>query len=263
MIGVYFSGTGNTRYCIEKFLAGCREPSLAIAMEKADAFLSEIEKHETIIFAYPIYFSNIPKIVRDFIEDNASLWKGKKMFIICTMALFSGDGSGVSARLLQRYGADILGGIHIRMPDNICDERVLKRTYEKNCLLIQNAQDRMIQCSEDFMNGRYEKNGLGFFSRTAGLLIQRLWTYNRPRKFYCKVHIHKDKCIRCRQCVNVCPLNNLVLSKREDTDGIKTKDSCTLCYRCANLCPQQAITLMGKKVYVQHDIHEYINDQKS
>ena len=50
------------------------------------------------------------------------LWSNKKIFVICTMSLFSGDGSGVLARLLQKYGAEIVCGVHLKMPDSIGDE---------------------------------------------------------------------------------------------------------------------------------------------
>ena len=48
-------------------------------------------------------------MVRDFIKRNASLWKGKKVFCVNTMGLFSGDGTGCTARILKKYGAEILG----------------------------------------------------------------------------------------------------------------------------------------------------------
>lgn len=65
MLGVYFSGTGNTKFCVDKFL----------------------EEY--------------------------------------------GDGAGLLARLLNRYGASIVGGLHIKMPDSIGDVKALKRDYEK------------------------------------------------------------------------------------------------------------------------------------
>lgn len=47
----------------------------------------------------------------------------KKVFLIATMGLFSGDGAGILGRLLQQYGAEIIGGLHLRMPDSIGDEK--------------------------------------------------------------------------------------------------------------------------------------------
>ena len=65
---------------------------------------------------YPTQFSNAPFMVRDFIKKNGSLWKGKKVFCVSTMGLFSGDGTGCTARILKKYSAEILGGLQIKMP---------------------------------------------------------------------------------------------------------------------------------------------------
>ena len=53
-----------------------------------------------------------------------SLWKGKKLFFVNTMGLFSGDGTGCTARLLKKNGAEILGGMQIKMPDSVCDSKL-------------------------------------------------------------------------------------------------------------------------------------------
>lgn len=125
MIGIYFSGTGNTKFCVDKFLKeyGCSKSSFSIEDSEA---LERIKNDDEIVMGYPVQYSNIPKILRDYIVNNRYVWKGKNIFIIATMGLFSGDGAGILARLLKNYGAVIVGGLHLKMPDSICDERALK-----------------------------------------------------------------------------------------------------------------------------------------
>lgn len=91
-----------------------------------------IKDNEEIVFSYSVQYSNIPKMLKDFIDQNQHLWKGKKIFVIATMGLFSGDGAGILARRLRKYGAQIIGGLHLKMPDSIADEKALKRPLEKN-----------------------------------------------------------------------------------------------------------------------------------
>ena len=126
MIGIYFSGTGNSKYCISKFLEEYNNNRLVFSIEQ-DETISHIKNNQEIVISYPVQFSNIPKILYDYIVTNQQIWKEKKIFIIATMGLFSGDGAGILARLLQKYGAVIIGGLHLKMPDNISDEKVLKR----------------------------------------------------------------------------------------------------------------------------------------
>lgn len=142
MVGIYFSGTGNSKYALEVFLREYDLNSKAFSIEDDNAIKS-IKEHKEIIFSYPVQYSTVPKILRDFIKENNTLWQNKKVFIIATMGLFSGDGTGTLGRLLQSYGAEIVGGLHIKMPDSIADERVLKRPLEKNKQLVKNAEKKL------------------------------------------------------------------------------------------------------------------------
>lgn len=138
MTGIYLSGTGNTEHYIQKLPHLLDKTAQAVPMEQKDA-VHLLSQHDIIVFAYPVQFSSIPAMVRDLIQSNRNLWKNKKVLCVATMGLFSGDGAGCSARLLKKYGAEILGGFHIRMPDSVCDVSLLKRSPEKNREIIQAA----------------------------------------------------------------------------------------------------------------------------
>ena len=137
MIGVYFSGTGNTKYCLERFLKYYNDNKLYSIEDKN--CIKEIKENSYIALAYPIYYSDLPIIVRNFIVDNKEIFKNKNIFIIVTMGLFSGDGAGCSARLLKEYGASIIGGLHLKMPDCIGDVKALKKSLEENKTIVKKA----------------------------------------------------------------------------------------------------------------------------
>ncbi len=96
MVGIYLSGTGNTKHCIEKLLHLLDETAQAIPIESEEA-AERVLQHDFIILAYPVQFSNSPVIVRDFIKNHSDIWKSKKILCVATMGLFSGDGAGCSA----------------------------------------------------------------------------------------------------------------------------------------------------------------------
>lgn len=52
MIGVYLSGTGNTRHCVEKLVKLLDASALSIPLENKE-IIQILEKHETIILGYP------------------------------------------------------------------------------------------------------------------------------------------------------------------------------------------------------------------
>lgn len=253
MIGVYFSGTGNTEYCIKKFMSVYAPDSFCISIENTD-IADYIKQHGEIVFAYPVYYSNLPKIVRDFITQNRTLWYGKKIFIIATMGLFSGDGAGLSARLLKKYGAYIIGGLHIKMPDCICDVRTLKRSISKNREIVNNATDKLIRVVHLLLINNPPQEGLNVLYHIAGLFGQRLWFYNKTRSYTNQLHIDLDSCIGCGKCVSLCPMKNIsVIDKKA-----QPRNHCTMCYRCISQCPQKAIALIGEKVIEQYSITDFL-----
>lgn len=253
MIGVYFSGTGNSKYCIEKFLHEYDTGSTAFSIENKE-LLSEIGQHEEIVFAYPVQYSSIPKIVKDFVINHQNIWKEKRILIIATMGLFSGDGAGVLARLLQKYGAHIIGGLHLKMPDSIGDEKVLKRSLEDNKRLVANAEHKIKAAVQAMKSGKPFQEGIGIFYHVAGLFGQRLYFANKTRTYTNKLKIDTQKCVGCGKCVMLCPMKNIALRGRIAISN----SQCTMCYRCVNNCPKQAITLLGKQVVEQCKIENYL-----
>ena len=253
LLGIYFSGTGNSKYCLSEFLKGTQCEYSIYSIEDKE-IVNKLKEYEEIIFSYPVQYSDIPKIVRDFVDKHKLLWLNKKIFIIATMALFSGDGSGILARRLQKYGAEITGGLHLMMPDSICDERILNRSFKRNKALIEKAKNKTRKAAKRYLDGRSPQEGLNFISRLLGLLSQRLWFSLKTKTYAHKLKIHRESCIGCEKCVKLCPLQNIRMEKDKAVSGFK----CTICYRCVSHCPSLAITLLGKKVIAQRRVEKYL-----
>lgn len=257
MIGIYFSGTGNSKYCIYKFLEEYDNSCPAFSIEQQEA-IEQIKENREIVISYPVQFSNIPKILYDYVVANQQLWRGKRIFIIATMGLFSGDGAGILARLLKKYGAVITGGLHLKMPDSVSDEKALKRKYEKNLELVRNAEIKIQNTVVQIKSRNPPQEGLTIWSHIAGLFGQRLYFYNKTKNYTDRLKINNEKCIGCGLCEKLCPMKNITLINSIAVGGNK----CTMCYRCISKCPKQAITLLGKTVFEQNDIHRYLKTDK-
>ncbi len=253
MLGVYFSGTGNSRYAVELFLKKYGVCAEACSINDKN-IVRYIKANDELVFGYSVQFSNIPKMLRDFIDQNKHLWNGKKIFVIATMGLFSGDGAGILARRLRKHGAQITGGLHLKMPDSIADEKALKRSLEKNKELVMEAGKKIDAAVYAMKNGKVPQEGMGFLYHLAGLFGQRLYFYNKTKQYTDKVKIDTDKCVGCGKCVKLCMMNNLNIE-----NGVaKAGDRCTMCYCCINICPKQAITLLGKNVVWQGTVEKYL-----
>ena len=224
MIGIYLSGTGNTKHCIEKLMELLDQSAQAIPIEGKET-ANLLEQHDFVVLAYPIQFSNVPVIVRDFIKDHSDLWKGKTVLCLATK---------------------VVGGLHVHMPDSVCDVKLLKKSVEKNREIIKAADRKIENCVGKMKQGKYPKDGLYFYDRIAGLLCQRLWYYGKTKDYSDKLKINKA-CTGCGLCVSLCPMENLVIKNSKATAGSR----CTMCYRCISSCPHQAITLLGDTVVEQ------------
>lgn len=251
MIGIYFSGTGNTKHCTEKLVRLLDETAQTIPMEDKSA-ADLLSRHDFIVLAYPVQYSNMPVIVRDFIKEHSAIWNGKKVLCLVTMALFSGDGAGCTARLLKKYGAEIVGGLHICMPDSISDVKLLKKSDEKNRKMIRTANQKIEKCAANIRQGNYPKDGLYFYHRIAGLLGQRLWFYGKTKDYSDKLKIN-TACTGCGLCARLCPMENIAVENGKAV----SKNRCTMCYRCINSCPAHAITLLGNTVVTQYSYDKY------
>ena len=245
MNAVYLSGSGNTKHIVTLLLNELGNTGISAPVESDDA--ERALEGEEIIIAYPTMFSNIPYLIRDFINSHKDSWKGKKIFLITTMGLFAGDGTGCAARLLKKYGAEITGGLQIVMPDSIGDCKALKKSKEQNKAVIDKADKRVTEAAKKIREGNYPKEGLSFAAHLAGLFGQRLWFYNKTTGYTDKVKIDPAKCIGCGICARNCPTQNI---KIEDGKAVASS-KCTMCYRCINHCPKQAMTLLGKTLYEQ------------
>ena len=253
MIGIYFSGTGNSRYAADFFCHEYNIEASVYSIEDADVLMA-VNGADLIVFAYPVQFSTVPKIVRDFVIDNGELWRNKKVFVIATMGLFSGDGAGNLGRLMKRFGAEVIGGLHLKMPDSIADEKALKRPLNKNKELVKQAEQKIKESVMQLKDGHPTQEGLGPMYRMAGFFGQRLYFGHKTKEYSSKLKIEKEKCIGCGKCEKLCPMKNISMAEQKAVSG----NRCTMCYRCINKCPNQAITLIGKRIVEQCEIEKYL-----
>ena len=85
MIGIYFSGTGNTKYCVETFIKEYDNTAFAFSIEDENV-VQRIMEQQNIAFGYPVQYSNIPKIVKDFVVSTLIYGKIKKYLLLLQWA---------------------------------------------------------------------------------------------------------------------------------------------------------------------------------
>ena len=233
MIMFYFSGTGNSKYIADLFCSNMNAACHSIE-ENVD-FKKLIIAEETIGFCYPIYFSRVPRIMREFVAKYMNLLKNKKLIVFCTQQILSGDGARAFTDLFERGYIEVIYAEHFFMPSNIWPVETntvkIKQSFEK-------AERKIQGLCHNIENGIHRKRGFNIVSRALGL-IQAPLALPIERTANNSVRINEN-CTNCELCVSICPMSNLALENK----SIKHNHNCTVCYRCVNKCPQKAITVV-------------------
>ena len=243
IFAVFFSGTGNTKYAVEQLLRNFDGSEMHSIEEPLD-FIKAASEFDTVLVAHPIYGSDMPINMLEFIKSNLPMFDGKKLITLVTQFLFSGDGGRLAFRLVRNRIKEHTVSIHISMPTNVNFQPIFSVKNGSDILpKIEKASRKIALCAERMHMGRPIRDGRGPLSFVAGFLGQRLWYKMFFIKHYRKMLlINSEKCIRCDLCVKSCPVENLVLVD----ETIETRNKCVLCYRCVNQCPVHAITLISK-----------------
>ena len=230
---VYFSGTGNSRFCAQ-FLADrlCDE-----ALDVLPFFQSKEAAHlhsETPwVFVCPTYAWQLPHIFKDFFKE--STFEGSHdVYFVMTCGREIGNASRLNRTLCKEKGFVYHGTLQVVMPENY--------------VALFNAPEmpQALQIIEDALpilerSAVQIKQGLSF-SSVAPSLLDRLYSGIVNKVFYklivkSKPFTVSNKCIECGRCAASCPTNNIHFVDGKPVWG----SDCTHCMACICGCPASAI----------------------
>jgi len=225
----YFSGTGNTKWVTDKIAENLKSADnevKAISIESINK--SDVEDYikysEVMGLGYPIYGSDLPEPMKDFIDALPKQKKPISVFVFCTQMMFSGDGAFVYKKNLMLKGYTISHTAHINMHNNISitpfplrilpkkkHEQVIKKAARKIARF-----SKAIVSNKKFFNGKY-----GYLLG----IIQRGPYRAAYSKMQNLLKTDKDRCIKCNRCIRLCPVGNISLKDEYPDFQVK----CVLC----------------------------------
>ncbi|WP_432666937.1 EFR1 family ferrodoxin [Wukongibacter baidiensis] len=251
IVGIYFSGTGNTKWVAKQFqekLTAKKHHAKMISIE--DYTVSEVvklfEEADLIGFFYPIYGSDMPEIFEKYIEELSKfkMSKRKHSFCITSVAIYSGDGALMVKKYCDKMNLELAWGYNVHMACNfdtpipgfqIPSEDKIRKIKVK-------ADAKLNRIVENIEQGIKKLEGSDILNTIVGS-FQRKSNKGMMHKY--DIKINKDACIKCGKCVRLCPTKNLALPG--NGDAVETHGNCTVCLRCINNCPTYAIRIMNPR----------------
>lgn len=234
-----FTGSGNTwtvaREIADVLLDGGVSTELR-PLEKSDP--ADSAKAGTLGLAFPIAMFTAYPLVWKFIEDLPP-GNGRSVFMVDTLAGFSGGIVGPLKRVLLRKGYRPTGAKEVKMPSNYSRKEA---EGEKDSHIRAKGLKQAASFARDLISGR---SGWGSFPLFSDIIKGLGYNADSPawRSIRKKFPLAADaeKCTRCGLCEKICPVGNI---RMDDLPGFG--DECLFCQRCLSFCPEEAISVIGR-----------------
>lgn len=235
---LYFTGTGNSRWCAEKIAKALDDETVnvgeLIKKNSAASFISG----KPFVFVAPTYSWQMPHIFTAFIKK-AGFSGSKKAYFVMTCGDDMGNAGEYNKKLCREKDFDYCGTAAVVMPENYVamftcpDEKRAKEIIKDAVITV----DNIIELLKD---GKcLTENKISITDKIKSTPVNKLFyaLCVKSKSFYAT-----DKCISCGLCEKKCPVNCISMNEGKP----EWSKGCTHCMACICLCPEEAIEYSKK-----------------
>ena len=241
---VYFSGTGNSRYCAEYLAERLQDELLDSRHYIRHQIAADLIGGKPWVFVAPTYAWRMPQAFFDFIRTGDFKGDDRAWFVLTCGGEIGAAGKSLEA-LCAQVGLRYMGVVPVEMPNNYLFGRVPDQTEAKE--IIRAAQPVLARAAEWIEAGKaFPQANLSILDRLKSKIIAPSFAKYaaKPKSFRVS-----DACISCGACEESCPLGNIRLENGRPVWG----ERCALCLACIGVCRRQAINYgkatVGKRRY--------------
>lgn len=235
----YFSGTGNTLLVVEKLIEIFLKNNIKVnALKIENSKPEKIDTKKTTGLAFPVAMQSTYPFIWDFIKKLPKV-NGTEIFMIDTLHAFSGAIVGPLKKILIKKGYKPIGAKEVIMPNNFRSKIDSEEDRKKTIQGLKSAEEY----AYSLINKNAKWNNIPIFPHIFYFFVSRKLLWNFIRKFGSNFRVNHERCTKCKICVEICPVKNIVM------EGFPAhKNKCQLCMRCIMFCPTEAIRIPLVKI---------------
>jgi ferredoxin len=230
---VYFTGTGNSRYCARLLADALQDKWVDVFPFLREGKAAALESQTPWVFVSPTYAWQLPRVFADWIRKS-SFSGSREAYFVMTCGGETGDAQRGLAALCKEKNFVDRGLLPVVLPDNYLVMFPAPKPGEAEEKLAA-AKPRLLEAARRIQAGQaFDPLPTGLLARLkSGPINAGMYRfYIRPSRFYAT-----DACVSCGQCAAACPLGNIRLAEGRPVWGEK----CTHCMACLCGCPTGAI----------------------
>lgn len=229
----WFSGTGNTLLAARALADALHAAGVDVRLHRLETAdpVSVLRPGAVLGLAFPVSAGSTFPVVWRFI-DALPPGQGRPVFMLATMASFSGLLVGPLKQCLRRRGYTPLAAQQLRMPANYLFARPLEACRGK----LERGVARARRFAAALLDGsarwrRLSPLPCAWVRRLCRVVARSMAADGR------RFHVDEDRCTRCGLCARLCPVANITLAGRAPAFA----ERCEQCQRCIAFCPVRAI----------------------
>ncbi len=240
---LYFSATGNSKYCAEKIASSINSELCSINdLMRSKTTEVDVKESPSLGFVCPTYNYDMAYAVAEFLDNLVikNISDNCYVFAVFTCGASSGTAEKTIKGILSKKGIELNAAFKVVMPDNYIPMFPLM-SKDKQMSMLESAEVCLNDVIKDIKAQKHSTITTKQMPAPMKVLIKKT-VIPSQRKATKNFWVNND-CVGCGLCVEVCPKN---LIRLRDGKPIWIKDDCACCLGCIHRCPKQAIQY-GKK----------------
>lgn len=236
---MYFSATGNTKYCAEFIAKKLNDDSIVSLNDMIKKGINKIDcsGQKRIGIFSPVYDGDLAYAVSEFLErlEFQNVPEDCYIYGLFTCGSMSGNASERLQSVLSAKGLKLNASFVVVMPDNYVLMFPQKSDAKKQDTL-KNADVTLQAVVKDIENGKeiFMRRGI----KIPSFVMYLIHKFFIPSQRKVKGFTVNNDCIGCGLCAEVCPMNIIEI---RDNRPVWINDKCACCLSCLHRCPKRAI----------------------